>query len=208
MVVFQFRDFLYFCKLFMDTYSQIETLKRLVCEAAGCEAKSPADFYNLTAFIESRTREIIGLSTVKRLWQYKGLATKPRQATLNVLARSIGYIGFDDFCEHYGTCEPSSDIVLGQSLKVADIFRNERVMLRWNPGREIIIEYLGNSTFRVIKSVNSKLAVDDTFQAAFFAVGYPSMLANVIHGDSSWPLYEIGQVSGLTLVRRLTRSGE
>lgn len=192
----------------MDTYSYIETLKRLVCEAAGCEAKSPADFYNLTAFIEGRTREIIGLSTVKRLWQYKGLATKPRQATLNVLARSIGYIGFDDFCEHYGTCEPSSDIVLGQSIKVADILLGERVMLRWNPGREIIMEHLGNSTFRVVKSENSKLAVDDTFQAAFFALGHPAMLANVIHGDSSWPLYEIGQAGGLTLVRRLTRSGE
>lgn len=199
---------LYFCKTIMETNRQIETLKRLVCEAAGCEAQSPADFYNLTAFIEGRTREIIGLSTVKRLWQYKGLATKPRKATLNVLAQSIGYGGYDDFCKHYGSCEPSSDIVLGQSLKAADLFPNEQVMLRWNPGREIIIEYLGNSTFRVIKSENSKLTVDDTFQAAFFAVGHPSMLANVIHGDSSWPLYEIGQVSGLTFIRRLSRQGE
>lgn len=192
----------------MDTNSQIETLKRLVCEAAGCDAKSPADFYNLTAFIEGRTRETIGLSTVKRLWQYKGLTTKPRQATLNVLAQSIGYGSFDDFCKHYGSCEPSSDIVLGQSLKSADLFQGEQVMLRWNPGREIIIEYLGNSTFRVIKSENSKLTVDDTFQTSFFALGHPSMLANVIHGDSSWPLYEIGQVSGLTFIRRLSRQGE
>ena len=198
----------YFCKLFMDTSSQIETLKRLVCEAAGCEAQSPADFYNLTAFIEGRTREIIGLSTVKRLWQYKGLATKPRQATLNVLAQSIGYSSFDDFCTHYGSCSPSSDIVLGQNLKATDLFPSEQVMLRWNPGREIIVEYLGNSTFRVIKSDKSKLSVDDTFQAAFFAIGHSSMLANVIHGDSSWPLYEIGQVSGLTFIRRLSRQGE
>lgn len=198
----------YFCKIFMEDITQIETLKRLVCEAAGCQAQTPADFYNLTAFVEGRTHEIIGISTVKRLWQYKGLATTPRQATLNVLARSIGYSSFADFCQHYGSCEPSSDIVLGQNLKASDLSRGEHLVLRWNPGREIVVEYLDNSTFRILKSENSKLSVDDTFQAAFFALGHPAMLSNVIHGDSSWPLYEIGQISGLTFIRRLSPQGE
>ena len=188
--------------------STLDTLRRLICEAAGCEAESPADFYNITAFIEGRTREIIGLSTVKRLWQYKGLTSKPRLATLNILAKSVGYSSFDDFCKHYGSCDPSSDIVLGQNLKASDLFPGEQVMLRWNPGREIIIEYLGNSTFRVVRSEKSKLSANDTFQAAFFAIGHAAMLANVIHGDSSWPLYEIGQVSGLTFIRRLSHQGE
>ncbi len=182
--------------------SHIETLKRLVCEACGSEAKSPADFYNITAFIESRTHETIGLSTVKRLWQYGGLATKPRQSTLNVLAMSIGYRSYDDFCEHYGDGSSSSNIILGTGIKVADLTVGDCLMLRWNPGREITIEYLGNSTFRVIESVASKLHAGDTFQAAFFALEHAAMLANIIHGDSSWPFYEIGQQGGLTLVRK------
>lgn len=188
--------------------STIDTLRRLICEAAGCEAGSPADLYTLKLFIESRTRETIGLTTVKRFWQYGGLSSQPRQSTLNVMARAIGYRSYDDFCEHYGDCSPSSDIVLGKGVKVTELKSGERLMLRWNPGREVVVEYLGNSTFRVLSSEGSKLHADDTFQAAFFALGHAAMLANVIHGNSCWPLYEIGQQGGLTLVSRLSSIGE
>ena len=188
--------------------STIDTLRRLICEAAGCEAGSPADLYTLKLFIESRTRETVGLTTVKRFWQYGGLSSQPRQSTLNVMARAIGYRSYDDFCEHYGDCSPSSDIVLGKGVKVTELKFGERLMLRWNPGREVVVEYLGNSTFRVLSSEGSKLHADDTFQAAFFALGHAAMLANVIHGNSCWPLYEIGQQGGLTLVSRLSSIGE
>jgi len=188
--------------------SHIDTLLRLVCEGAGVQANSPADFQVIMSFIENRTHEGIGLTTVKRLWNYCGLNAKPRQATLNVLARSIGYRSYEDFCRHYGDCTPSSDIVLGEGIKVVDLLSGERLVLRWNPGRELVIEYLGNNTFRIIKSENSKLQADDTFQAAFFALGHAAMLANVIHGDSSWPLYEIGQQGGLTYVRKMLNNDE
>ncbi|MBR1550263.1 MAG: hypothetical protein IJ634_06460 [Bacteroidales bacterium] len=195
--------------------TNIDTLKRLVCEAAGCQANTPGDFYTIMAFVESRTRESIGLTTIKRLWQYAGLSSTPRMATLDVLARSIGYRHYADFREHYGDSTPSSNIVLGQSVKASDLLPGDHLMLRWNPGREIVIEYLGNSTFRVATSEGSKLQADDTFQASLFALGHAAMLANVIHGErdrsganvaksySSWPLYEIGQQGGLTLVRKM-----
>ncbi len=191
-----------------QTNQNIDALKRLVCEAAGCQANTPGDFYTIMAFVESRTRESIGLTTVKRLWQYAGLSSTPRTATLDVLARSIGYRNYADFAAHYGQGGDSSNIVLGGGVKAGELPLGERLMLRWSPGREIVIEHLGNQTFRVVSSVASKLAVGDTFQAAFFALGHPAMLANVIHGESSWPLYEIGQQGGLTMARRLPSQGE
>ena len=188
----------------MDTdTNHLQTLKRLVCEAAGCEALTPGDFYTIAAYIEGRTHESIGLTTVKRLWQYGGMRTSPRRATLNVLARALGYRHYDDFCEHYADAARSSDPVLGEGVKVAELGLGDHLELRWNPGRNVVVEYLGNSTFRVLQSVASKLDVGDTFQAAFFAVGHAAMLANVIHGENSWPLYEVGQQGGLTLVRRM-----
>lgn len=185
------------------TNTQIETLLRLVCEGAGSQAKTPSDFQIIAAYVKQRTNENIALNTLKRMWNYGGITSKPRQATLNLMARTVGYRSFEDFCEHYGDCSPSSDIVLGGGVKVQDLVTGQRLMLRWNPNREIVIDYLGNSAFRVIASENSKLQVNDTFQAAVFSTGYPAMLANVIHGDSSWSLYEIGQQGGLTLVRLL-----
>lgn len=187
----------------MDNEKQIETLRRLVCEAAGCEGKSPADFYTLIGYIESRTHESIGLTTVKRLWQYGGLQSEPRRSTLNLLARAVGFRTYDDFCAHYGSTEATSNPVLGASVNAVDLVQGDRLMLRWNPGRELTAEYLGNSTFRVLESTGSKLQAGDTFQAAFFALGHAAMLANVVHGETSWPLYEVGQQGGLTLVRRL-----
>lgn len=145
----------------------LETLKRLVCEGAGVAAHTPGDFYTIMAFVEGRTHEGIGLTTVKRLWQYGGLSSKPRQATLDVLARSIDYRSYDDFATHYGRGGESSNIVLGGGIKVSDLFLGERLMLRWNPGREIVVEYLGNQTFRIVKSVASKFPVSMPAPASF-----------------------------------------
>lgn len=105
-----------------DAENTIETLKRLVCEGAGVTAHTPGDFYAIAAYVEGRTHEGIGLTTV-------------------------------------------SDIVLGANIKNSDLAPGDRLMLRWNPGREVTAEYLGNSTFRIVSSVASKLAVGDTFFA-------------------------------------------
>ncbi len=186
----------------------IETLLRLVSEGAGVLTYTPSAFQSIADFLELRTREKIGLTTIKRLWNYGGMDSSPRVGTLNILARSIGYRSFEDFCSHYGDCTPSSDIVLGSGIKVADLQRSDRVVLRWNPGREIVIDYLGNNTFRILKSEGSKLRAGDTFQATVFAIGHPAMLANVIHEGSSWPLYEVGQQGGLTWAQLLPQEGE
>lgn len=182
----------------------IETLRRLICEAAGVSGTSPSDFLVIMGYIERRTRETIGLTTLKRVWQYGGLEAHHRHSTLDLLSRSIGYRSYDDFCQHYGDKSLSSDIVPQGGIKTSELIQGDHLLLRWNPGREVECEYLGNNVFRVISCAASKLSVGATFHGAWFAVGHPAMLANVIHGDTSWPLYEIGQQGGLTLARLMT----
>lgn len=48
---------------------------------------------------------------------------------------------------------------------------------------------------------NMYLSPGDTFQASFFALGHATMFSNLVHGDHSFPLYEIGRQGGLTLVK-------
>ena len=181
----------------------LDTLKKLLCEAAECEAKHPSDFQTLSAFVRLRTHNVVGVNTLKRLYNYGGATTMPRTETLNVLARSLGYRDFADFCNYQeqGGEDESSDIVLGSHIKSAKLSVGQQVLLRWNPGRECRVEYLGNDTYRVISSERSKLSVGDTFQASFFALGHAAMLSNLVHGDHSFPLYEIGRQGGLTLVK-------
>lgn len=84
-----------------------------------------------------------------------------------MLARSIGYRSYDDFATHYGRGGESSNLVLGGGIKVSDLGLGDRLVLRWNPGREIVVEYLGNQTFRIVKSVASKFPVFMPAQASF-----------------------------------------
>ena len=181
----------------------LDTLKKLLCEAAECEARHPSDLQTLSAFVRLRTHNILGVNTLKRLFNYGGATAVPRTETLNVLARSLGYRDYSDFCNYQdqGGVGDSSDIVLGTHIKSAKLMAGQQVLLRWNPVRECQVEYLGNDTYRVICSVRSKLSAGDTFQASFFALGHAAMLSNLVHGDHSFPLYEIGRQGGLTLVK-------
>ena len=185
----------------------IETLKRLLCEATGCEAKRPGDFLIMSVFVRNRTRQTVGVNTLKRLYHYGGETVEPRMETLNVLARSLCYRNYADFCQHHGDGlqNQSSDVVLGVHISSSALMTGQRVCLRWNPGRECVAEYLGNDTFRVVASEQTKLVVGDTFQASFFALGHTALLSNLIHGDNAFPLYEIGKQGGLTLVEVLDK---
>lgn len=180
----------------------IEILKRLLCEAAGCEAKRPGDFLVMSVFVRNRTRQTVGVNTLKRLYGYGGESTTPRMETLNILSRSLCYRNYTDFCQHHAdaSASSSSDVVLGAHVSTSALQVGQRVRLRWNPGRECVAEYLGNDTFRIVSSERTKLAVGDTFQASFFALGHTALLANLIHGDNAFPLYEIGKQGGLTCV--------
>lgn len=191
----------------MEKEQYLDALKRLLCEAAGCESTHSADFMVMMAYVRNRTKQSIGINTLKRFYNYGGESAMPRSETLNVLAQSLGYRHFSDFCEHYQTDgnAGSSDVVLGTHISSKDLQLGQNIRLRWNPGRECLIEYLGNDTFRVVESQQTKLSTGDTFQASFFALGHTALLANLIHGDSSFPLYEIGKQGGLTLVETADR---
>ena len=170
-------------------------MKRLLCEATGCEATRPGDFLIMSVFVRNRTRQTVGVNTLKRLYHYGGETVEPRMETLNVLARSLCYRNYADFCQHHGDGlqNQSSDVVLGVHVSSSALLTGQRVCLRWNPGRECVAEYLGNDTFRVVDTTNY-------FSYELDALGHTALLSNLIHGDNAFPLYEIGKLGGLTLV--------
>ena len=74
---------------------------RKLCEAVenviGRTLSAPSDFKWLSAQIEKHTRERLSPSTLMRAWGYMEENITPRKVTLNILARFIGYLGYDDF---------------------------------------------------------------------------------------------------------------
>ena len=60
---------------------------------------APSDFKWISEQIEERTRERVSASTLMRLWGYMEGVT-PRRVTLDILARFLGYMGYEDFMAH------------------------------------------------------------------------------------------------------------
>ena len=64
----------------------------------GRPIRSPKDFDLLRDSIYSRLRDNISSHTLKRVWGYLDSPSEPRQGTLDVLARFIGYSGYEANC--------------------------------------------------------------------------------------------------------------
>ena len=180
-----------------NTY--IEHLKKLLCEAVERQMNRASDFVFLQAYVFERTRENIGLNTLKRIWNYGNAPVVPRIFTLDVLSKAIGYRNFEDLKHFYGDeGADSSDKVFGKVVSSSDLRPGDRVTLCWDPGRRCTVEYLGSNAYRVLSSEQTKLKPGNTFQTAFFATGSPLILSNLVQDDSFATLYEIGRKSGVT----------
>ena len=179
----------------------IEHLKTLLCEALDRQMNRSSDFVFLQAYIFERTRENIGLNTLKRIWNYGNTPVAPRIFTLDVLSKSVGYRNFEDMKRFYGDeGADSSDKVLGKVVSSQDLRPGDRVTLCWDPGRRCTVEYLGSNAYRVVCSERTKLKPGNTFQTAFFATGSPLILSNLVQDNSFATLYEIGRKSGVTQI--------
>ncbi len=84
----------------------IERLKNAVVAAFGQTLDSPTDYERLSVDIQSKTGELISVSTLKRMFGYLKQGTVPRPSTLSVLARYVGFSGWSDFCSGEECSEP------------------------------------------------------------------------------------------------------
>lgn len=79
--------------------SEFQKLREAIEKEAQRTLSTPSDFKWLSQFIFERTHERLSTSTLMRFWGYMD-QTKPSKMTLNILARALGYIGYDDFIEN------------------------------------------------------------------------------------------------------------
>lgn len=161
----------------------------------------PKDYELLAETITQDVREPISSSTLKRLWGYDDYSSTPSPVTLDILARYAGARNFPDFCESLKN-NPAfvSGFLHTEYVESASLAVGKHLEIGWNPNRLVTLEYLGDSRFRVLESVNATLRKGDEFQAVAFIKGYPLFLPCIHRGDDQTPVYVAGQQSGLTRV--------
>ena len=184
--------------------TQTETLCQSVEQTLGHRMQTPKDFDQLREQIYIRLRQLISGSTLKRLWGYTHTESAPSHASLDVLARFIGYADYDAFCTSTGNGSDAvvSNAVLSRHINVStDLNENDCLLLSWAPDRQCQVRYLGNQQFRVEASQNTRLQAGDYFQCSLIVEGEPLYLANLLQPGRMAANYVCGKCGGIRFER-------
>ena len=182
-------------------YQQIETYGQLrsdVETALNKKLCTPKDFEFLRERIYARLHVLISRTTLMRIWGYIEKDVQPRVSTLNILSQFLGYKDWESFQENAMLPkEQQSSPVMSRKLSVnSDLYIGEKLRLTWQPDRVCDVEYLGNLSFRVIASENTRIQPGNTFQCSLIVEGEPLYLDNLRKGDDSSSAEPIAYVCG------------
>lgn len=183
---------------------EIEELKHLVEESYGKKLSTTTDFDEFSLMLQRRHEIAVSSSTLKRLYGYVGDSHKPRVQTLDSLATYLKFKDYAEFVEWLKTSTRynSSFFDAGQIVS-SDLEHGECVEIGWSPNRVLRLEYLGDSTYRVIEAQNSKIQVDDKFVTGCFIKNGPLYLPYIERNGERTATFVAGRNGGLSIVRRI-----
>lgn len=174
----------------------IVKLRRAVEQRFGHGVSSPNQFKELGKEIERCTGCKVSVSTLMRLWRYVSSEVKPNVTTLDTLATYAGYRDYASFAT--GLDENDSDNVMTGHINVdKELKVRDHVLLRWQPGRECLVRYMGDGQWVVERSEGTKLAAGDTFTCHLMVQGHPLYLDNMTHGALRPRCYVCGRNHGV-----------
>lgn len=183
--------------------AEIEELKNLVEQHYGKALSTTTDFEEYSLYVARQVGARVSASTLKRMWGYVSDKHKPRKYTLDILARCIGHDDFAAFVawlktsSRYNSSFFSANQLISNELNVGDI-----VEVGWSPNRLVILSYLGDSRYRVIESMNSKMHAGDEFITGCFIKGQPLYLPFIQRNGERTPPFVAGRNGGLTIINR------
>lgn len=179
-------------------------MKKQLCidieQALGKELHTPKEFEMLRERIYERLHILISTTTLKRVWGYLDEGVQNRQGTLDILARFIGFQNYEEYKANAATYrhERQSSPVMSRKLNVAeDLKKGDRIRLIWHPDRICETTYLGELTFRVDNSSNTRIKKEDTFQCSLLIEGEPLYIDNLIQESRPPVAYVCGKKSGI-----------
>lgn len=177
-----------------EKYAQ---LRKEIEHTLGFAVQQYGDFTRLENAIMQRQREHISSTTLRRFWGYQSDQTcELREASLDVLARFVGYLSWKDYLEA-DSCQAESVRGDGRKVNVGELRSGDEIRLLWNPGREVIVRFEGQDLFTVVESKQSKLRAGDTFHCQSIVDGMPLVLTCLVSNGMSPTNYVCGQKSGV-----------
>ena len=168
-------------------------------ETFGSPIRYPSDCERLSADISHRLNEIIGVTTLKRLFGFVNDVKMPRQITLDILARYSGFDTYELMIRELGV-EGDSGFESDPDVDSANLNPGDRVTFTYLPDREVTLEYLGSLNFKVLTSKGSSLLPGDVAVIPIFCLNQPLRIEFVKRAKVDLGRYVAGKVSGITSI--------
>lgn len=166
--------------------------------------RTTTDFDEFSFHLKQQLGGIISTSTLKRLWGYVNDEHKPRNQTLDLLAKYVGFSHFKEFCtflKNNSAC--NSSFFTAKQIQVQSLTPGAKVEIGWSPNRYLCLLYRGNALFEVLEAKQSKLQQGDCFEAVSFLMGQPLSLSYVLRDNKKTSPFIAGRNGGLTLINKL-----
>lgn len=185
----------------MTITPEIEELKNLVEQKYGKILGTSTDFEEFSLHLMRTTQMNVSVSTLKRLWGYVGDSHKPRNITLDALARYIEHKDFHEFTSWLKTSTKYNSSFFNAVQVVSNELKPDtQVIVGWNPNRMVRLRYLGDSRYEVVASANSKLCVSDKFITGCFIKEQPLFIPFIDRAGERTAPFVAGRNGGLTVV--------
>lgn len=187
-----------------ETDTNYIKLRERVEAFVGMKFQTRRHFDILADLLYTNTKEMVSATTLRRFWGYQEAGSSaPSLNTLNVLGKLIGYTNWEDFRTRKDSDVSSSEMMNGiHALRFSTLEVGSQLRITWNPDRRIMVEYLGNYTFRVLESENSKLMEKDTFQCMQIIEGQAMCCENLLREGHVAMSYICGKNGGLRYSRQ------
>ena len=183
------------------TTPEIEELKSLVEQKYGKILATTTDFEEFSLYLEKKTCGTVSPSTLKRLYGYVSDNHKPRMVTLDVLSQYIGHKSYMEFTHWLKTSTKyNSSFFKANQLVSSELQEGTLVSIGWSPNRLLQLRYLGESTYEIEKSENSKLQPGDRFVTGCFIKEQPLFLPYIERGGERTASFVAGRNGGLTVI--------
>ena len=184
------------------TTPEIEELKSLVEQKFEKILSTTTDFEEFSYYLEKEVGTRVSASTLKRLYGYVSDEHKPRMVTLDALAKYIGHKNYMAFCQWLKTSTKyNSSFFKTNQLVSSDLAEGAQIAIGWSPNRVLQLRYLGNSTYEIEASENSKLKQGDRFVTGCFIKEQPLFLPYIERDGERTASFVAGRNGGLTMIR-------
>lgn len=176
-----------------------EIIKKIE-EKFGRKLQYSNDCESLSEAILEETGERLSVATLKRMAGFASLSVEPRKSTMDIIAQYVGYPNYELLAKELGQDTEISDFAYVEEVRSQELKEGTQIQITYDPGRLLVLTYLGNDKFIVNESYKSKLQQGDNVVISHFAKGFELLIFDVIRNGESLGSYQAAKAGGLTSI--------